>query len=199
ILWLAQRENDEKSDVWIKLPQRRFGRRAAIRFEAGARTAAGDPIADAELSAVLKTPSGQSQSITLRPRDDHFQGELRDELPAGDYMIEISAKSGDRPLGSTRAIFQVLDRDLELASAGADPDQLARLAALTKDVDGRLVAAEQLSDVLRELQRRLPEQRLDVQSRWRLGDTWWDAWLFFTLLVGLLSAEWLLRKRWGMV
>ncbi len=27
----------------------------------------------------------------------------------------------------------------------------------------------------------------------------WDTWTFFALLVGLLGAEWYLRKRWGLV
>lgn len=199
ILWLAHREDDQRSDVWIKLPQRRYSPKAPIRFETGARSASGDPIVEAELSAVLAGPGGSSQNVSLRRGEEAFEGEIREALAPGDYTLEVTARADGRTLGSTRAIFQVLDRDLELASAGADPDQLARLAALTKDADGRLIAAEQLPELLRDLERRLPEERLDVETRWRLGDTAWDAWLFFVTLVGLLTGEWLLRKRWGMV
>jgi hypothetical protein len=96
-------------------------------------------------------------------------------------------------------VFQVLDRDLELANPAADPDQLARIAALTKDAGGRLLAPEQLSQVLKDLKKRLPQEKLEVQKRWRLADTWWDAWLFFVILVAALGTEWGLRKKWGMV
>jgi hypothetical protein len=29
--------------------------------------------------------------------------------------------------------------------------------------------------------------------------TYWDTWPFFLTFVGLLGAEWYLRKRWGLV
>ena len=33
----------------------------------------------------------------------------------------------------------------------------------------------------------------------KLADTPFDAWGYFLCLVGLLSLEWFLRKKWGMV
>jgi len=37
------------------------------------------------------------------------------------------------------------------------------------------------------------------QTRWKLGATAWDAWLVLLLLAALLTSEWFLRKRWGLV
>lgn len=199
ILWLAGREEDDRSDVWVKLPQRRFPPGMEVPFTAGANSAAGDPIADAELQVELITPDGDTREITVSRRDDEYDGTLRDLDPPGDYVLRVSARQANRVLGSTQALFQVLDRDLELANPAADPDQLARIAALTKDVDGRMIAAEQLPGLLRELAKKRPDERLQIEKRWRLADTWWDAWLYFLLLTGLLSTEWLCRKRWGLV
>jgi hypothetical protein len=144
-------------------------------------------------------PGNERLAITVSRRDEEFDGTLRDLSAPGDYLLQVTARQGNRELGSTQALFQILDRDLELANPAADPDQLARIAALTKDADGRMLAAEQLPATLRELAQKLPDDRLEVEKRWRLADTWWDAWLFFLLLVGLLSSEWFLRKRWGLV
>jgi hypothetical protein len=199
ILWLAQREDDDRKDVWIKLPQRRYAPHAQVDFTAGARTVAGDPITDATITATLVAPDGQRSDIPLTRGQQEMQGQLRQLETPGDYLIEVKAAQGTVDLGTTQAVFQILDRDLELANPAADPDQLARIAALTKDVDGRLLAPEQLPEVLRELKKRLPQEKLQVQKRWRLGDTWWDAWLFFLILVGMLATEWTLRKRWGLV
>ncbi len=44
-----------------------------------------------------------------------------------------------------------------------------------------------------------PSDEIETQSKWQLGDTAWDAWSFYLLLVGLLGSEWYLRKRWGLV
>jgi hypothetical protein len=38
-----------------------------------------------------------------------------------------------------------------------------------------------------------------VLTKWQLADTWWDAWLVLGSFAALLTIEWFLRKRWGLV
>ncbi len=199
ILWLAKREDDRRSDVWVKLPQRRFPPGATVPVQAGARSAAGDPLHDAILTATLTLPDRTQREISLSKGDEDWRTELRELTVPGDYLLRVTARTGDREVGQAQAVFQLLDQDLELANVAADPDQLARIAALTRDVDGRVVAPEELPQLLAELKQRIPTEQLEVQKRWRLGDTALDAWLFFLLLTSLLSVEWFLRKRWGLV
>ena len=40
---------------------------------------------------------------------------------------------------------------------------------------------------------------IEVQTKWQLADTSRDAWMLLALFVGLLTGEWILRKRWGLV
>ena len=93
----------------------------------------------------------------------------------------------------------MLDRDLELNDASADPQQMASLAAITREAGGRVVAPEELPQLLDELLTRPEESRVEFQAKWQLADTPLDAWLYFCCVVGLLTTDWFLRKKWQMV
>jgi len=70
---------------------------------------------------------------------------------------------------------------------------------VTREAGGRLIAPEELPSLLEELRDRPPELEIEVQTRWQLADTSGDAWGLLLVFVGLLGAEWALRKRWAMV
>jgi uncharacterized membrane protein len=199
ILWLAQKDQSARHDVWIELAQRRFHPGAAVPFAAGARAAGGDVIDDAVLSAEVTLPDGRKLPLPLAASADQFAGEVADTAAAGDYLIVVTAARGGQPLGTARAEFTVFDQDLEMSDPSANPGLLAMLADLTKESGGRSLPPEQLASLLEEIRRSPPELQIEVATRWQLADTATDAWLFLMALVGFLSAEWVLRKRWGMV
>ena len=60
---------------------------------------------------------------------------------------------------------------------------------------GESLAPEQLSSLIERLARQT--QQLEIQQETK--KTFRDKWPFFLALVGLLSVEWYLRKRWGLV
>ena len=197
ILWLTKQDDRNTDNVWIKLDQRRLnpGTRMAIR--AGARTAAGDPLADARLDNTLVYPDGRREPLSLSRDNDEFRGTLRPTAP-GNYAIETTAYEGARIVGSARAEFLVFDRDVELSTAAADPDLMASLATWTRQEGGRAVAPEELPKLLGDLAKRPPEYEVR-QTRWKLAGTSGDAWLMLVLMTSALTAEWFLRKRWGLV
>jgi hypothetical protein len=143
-------------------------------------------------------PDGQQQPIGLAADKDQVTATLQDVQP-GDYVIEVEASKEGRPLGAARANFQVLDRDVELSNPAANYDLMARLANLTEEAGGRTLAPEQLPELLREIKRQRADRQIEVQSKWQLTDTALDAWLLLLCLVGLLTAEWALRKTWRLV
>jgi hypothetical protein len=57
------------------------------------------------------------------------------------------------------------------------------------------MAPEELPTLLDEIK----QMPLDLEIETQVRQTPWDTWPFFLIFVGLLSAEWFLRKRWGMV
>jgi hypothetical protein len=149
---------------------------------------------------MLHDPAGRTSPISLTRQGDAFSGSSARLTAPGNYRIEVTAvDSGGERLGDASASFEVMDQDLELNNPAADPDQMARLANLTREVGGRSVAPEELPGLLREIQQNPPPMVEEVLMKWQLADTWWDAWIALGSLLALLVCEWYLRKRWGLV
>lgn len=198
VLWLVKRDDDTRDEIWVKLDQRRVAQGGRVQLTAGARDSAGDPVTNVQWQGKLIGPDGTPQPIRLgTSTQDQATATLNPTLP-GTYQVEITAFRADKPLGTARSEFFVYDRDTELSNPAADPDQMAALAAVTKDDGGRLIRIEELETVLNTLKDR--PQEFDLREiKWKLGSTPADAWLFFLVLVGLLGLEWWFRKKWGLV
>jgi len=192
ILWLARKDESMEGNVWIKLAQRRFSPAQPVDFTVGAQTPTGDPVKGATFAAEIQRSDGSKRTVPLVQGDGQAAGSCRDAQKAGDYSIRVTARQGEKPLGTARARFSVIEQDLELDSAAADATLLSSLAAMTK---GESVLPEELPDLIRRLAKNT--QELEVQSEDQSHPC--HTWPFFLLLTGLLAAEWYLRKRWGLV
>jgi hypothetical protein len=199
VLWLAKRDEDQQGEVWVTMRQRRFNPGAQVTFEAGAKTAAGAEVPGATISATITGPDKQTRPARLTKDGAAWSGLFTDTSQPGDYQLVVEATAGGKRLGTASAQFLVFDQDLEMASQAADSDLMARLSNLTKEAGGRVVPPEGLPALFRELAEKPRETEVEVQTKWQLGDTTLDAWTFFLLFVGLLTGEWWLRKKWGLV
>ena len=199
ILWLVHRDQLNNDEVWVKLEQRRFLPGSRVLFTTGARTGSGDALPEAKLSAELVRPDGKAVKVPLVQDGVTFKGIVQQINEAGNYTLRVSARHNNQPLGRAVAEFQVIDQDFELANPSADFQMLSRLATLTKQHKGELLAPEQLPTLLQRLYDEPPDVKVEQQSKWRLGDTTLDAWTFCILMVTLLGFEWYLRKKWGLV
>ena len=198
ILWLAFKDSMSGDNVRIDLPQRRFQPNSAIRFTAEANTQSNQQILDARFTGNLVDPDGQRSPITVVSGSQSQIDRRLLEKP-GIYTIEVGATRDGQEIGQAAAEFVIFDNDKEQANPAADPDQLNRLAERTADYGGRMVEPDGLSAVLDELVEMSPKMQVEVPLKWQLGDTWWDALIFVLLFAGLLTWEWWLRKKWGMV
>jgi hypothetical protein len=198
ILWLAFKDNMSGENVRIDLPQRRFQPNANIRFGVEARSSTSDPISDAQFTGTLVDPDGQRSPLTILAGGQSRIDRKQLEKP-GFYKIEVGAARDGESLGQAAAEFVVFDNDKETANPAADIDQLQRLSDRTSDWGGRMIAPAELPAALEELVTLAPKLEIDVPLKWQLGDTWYDALLYVLLFAGLLTAEWWLRKKWGLV
>ncbi len=192
ILWLARKDESQEGNVWVRLPQRRFGPGRRVEFTVGAESAKREPVRDATFHAEVVLPSGEKVPVDLMRNGDEVTGSFRQTEKAGDYAIQITASQGDQPLGSAKARFLVFEEDLELDNAAADATVLDSLAAMT---GGKALAPEELPGLIEQMMQHTKDLEVTTEAKRSL----WDTWPFFFLLIGLLGTEWYLRKRWGLV
>lgn len=195
ILWLARKDQTDEGAVWIELVQRRYAPGSRVEFTAGAKTAEGEPIADAQFEAKVVLPGGKSSALRLRhdgSDEGRMSGTFIDTQTVGDYTIEVDAARQGQAIGKARARFLVFEQDLELNNPAADVGALESLAAMT---GGKTVAPEQVPRLLEQIKASTKDLEVETQSK----DTLWDNWKFFLCFAVLLVLEWFLRKRWGLV
>ncbi len=201
ILWLAGRDGLGDGNVRLNLPQRRFLQGGEVEFTATARSAAGDSIPDAFFNVTLKSPSGKEEKVTLIKRDGSTVGKIPSKklVESGSYKLSAVASFGGKQIGDTTADFIVFDQDREKSNPLADPSGLARMANQTQKFGGKLVMPEDFGNVLDDILQRPMDLKIEVPQKWKLGDTFLDSILFLSMMVALLTTEWFMRKKWGMV
>lgn len=191
ILWLARKDVDTSQNLWIKVEPRNFLPGATAPLEFGVRNDLGEPVPGAQFAVEVTRPDGERRPTGIRATETGGKADWSDTLQPGDYWVRLSARKDGQSLGldvDTR--FIVDPRDLELDQPNADYQLLQQLADLT---GGQLLRSEDLDGFLQ----RLAELKLDNLERvqvWPLWDNWWLLLVF----VALLTAEWALRKAWGL-
>jgi uncharacterized membrane protein len=151
-----------------------------------------NPVNDARATARITKPSGVTIDVPLKFTSINdanvYTGEFKaDEL--GPHSIELIANSSG--LGQVGAKSNVLISDLnrEYFSAAQNTGLLKRIAAET---GGKYYQLNDLQSLLDDLTyRKTPYSE-------RVTKDLWDMPINFFLIVGLLSAEWFLRKREGL-
>jgi hypothetical protein len=195
ILWLAKKDEVAKGNVWVELDSRTYQARQRVTFAAGARSATGDPLPGAKLTAHVVHPDGTRNEVRLVRQGDKLTGAIADLTEPDTYQVEVVAEQDGTELGTDAARFIVYTKDRELSGITTDATMLAGIAEQTREFGGRLLTPEELPALFAEL----AEKPMQLEEKVTVTVTYWDRWWVFMLLVGLLSAEWFLRKKWRLV
>lgn len=163
-----------------------------VKIVADVRDKKFNAVGDAHATARVTKPSGATVDVPLKfttlNNENIYTGEFKaDEL--GQHQIELAGTSAT--LGQLNAQSNVLVSDLnrEYYSAAQNSDLLKRIAAET---GGKYYTPAQVQSLLDDLTyRQTPYSE-------RVTKDLWDMPVNFMLLIGLLSAEWFLRKREGL-
>jgi uncharacterized membrane protein len=193
VLWLARKDDASDGNVSIHLASRRFAPGERVEFELNARSPQNEPIADADYKVeVVAPPKGQRSQPVIVRQGEQSTGVFRETEAAGDYTIEVTASKKGQLIGTTHARFSVMSQDMELDNASADPDSMETLARAT---GGHLVAPENLTKLIKELTSSTAQHEVEQITR----ETLWDGLPIFVAFAVLLTVEWFLRKKWGLV
>ena len=158
----------------------------------GAQATSGEAIKNATYHVEIEMPGGGRQAVSPVRGPDQTSASFRDTQKAGDYTIHLTAEDNGRQVGSTRARFLVFEQDLELDNATADATVPESLASMT---GGKTLTPEELPGLVRKLSQDTAALEVEIEAKL----TPWDTWPFFLVMIGLMGAEWWLRKKWGLV
>jgi len=195
ILWLSHKEADTDTPVWATVNPRNFvpGQPAPLEF--GARTDAGEPIPDAVFTVAVIDPNRRETSLAPRRSGTQHTAQATDTATPGDWWVRVAATRDGQPYASPAWTRFIVDaRDLELDNPASDPGLLRDIAELT---GGMLVPPEKLGETLAAKHKDGDFQLREISDYRTLR--LWDGWPFLLTFVALMTAEWALRKRYGLV
>jgi uncharacterized membrane protein len=163
-----------------------------VRLVADIRDKRYNPVSDANAVARVTKPSGVTVDVPLKFTTlndvNTYTGEFKaDEL--GQHRIELNAISSTNGPATAQSALLVSDLNREFYSAAQNSDLLKRISAETGGKYYQLNETQSLLDDL--TYRRTPYSERATKELWNMP-------INFALIMGLLSAEWFLRKREGL-
>ncbi len=187
--WLV---SDTPGRVVASVPSQMLFDDGHVQLSADVRDEDYVPAPDAKVEAHVIGPGGISDMVDMTPVPDKpgsFQADWTAEKP-GSYVAEVIGHKGDEELGRDVVSFQRMDGVAENFHAEQNRDLLERLSAQT---GGRYWRPEELP----KLAAQIPYSEAGITIR-ETKDLW-NLPAVFLVIILLRSAEWLLRRRWGIV
>lgn len=160
-----------------------------------------------ERLASPRDPGSESRSYSLKVKQEEGEGQVleqRAELATG-RPVEFTfraEKSGTYTLtvlnaeGASQAtrFVEVRESSIELEQTACDMDRLAQWASLSAGVVRKAEDCSDVGELVTGIEERAQSPERRTPRRLPAGV---NAWML-SLLLALLCAEWLLRKRWGL-
>ena len=199
ILWLSRKEADTDKPVWVRVEPRNYSPHQQVDIEMGARDVKGKPINNADFKVTLFTPNGEQQQLTSRKINGKQIATYLNDQPPGDYWVQVQAFRGEKSIGFHAWTRFIVDaRDPELDNPAAD---LALLAEISTITGAETLLPENFPERL-DIWLKSPPGQSEIKTVKRM--TLWNqstgyGYPFLCFFVAVMSLEWWLRKKKGMV
>jgi uncharacterized membrane protein len=185
--WLAETAPDQVSIAPVDAPQPGD----SVSVDVDTRDAVFAPVADASLEATLELPGGERQPLVFRrvaTQTGRHTSVFRPDRE-GLYHVSVEARRGGTLLGTPDQWIYVGGRDREFVDPRLNEGFLRRAA---RESGGRYVRASDAPRLIAWVQEAARQNAAPVQR-----DLWHEPWVMGALIL-LLSAEWTLRRIWGL-
>ncbi len=187
--WVAA---DSPGRVVASMPVQRLMDDGHVRLTTTVRDKEYMPAPDARVAAHVIGPEGASTVVDMQPAPDNpgtFQAEWTAEKP-GSYVVEVTAGRGADELGRDVLTFERTDGVAENFRTEQNRELLEKLSSQT---GGRYWKADELGRLPREIS--YSEAGISVRDTKEL----WNMPIVFVVLLGLMSGQWMLRRKWGVI
>lgn len=194
IMWLAHKELDTDKPIWVKVDPRNFSPDANVQIEFGANDDESKPLENVDYNVTITNPKGEEIKLSPRVSGADAFADFKQTAEPGIYRATVNAThEGQIIPGTATTRFLVDSRDIELDNPAADTALLKDIAKMT---GGRMIPHEEFDDFLRGyIEDGIPNLTQKHTTRYPL----WDNWPYLVLFVLLMSVEWFLRKKTGLV
>jgi hypothetical protein len=194
VRWLAQERSFEQVQI-RPIPISRPGEKVAIKL----RVLKDDFTPTGQASVQLRVLGPEGDPTLLSATADNEEGEYTaDYTPTkeGSYQVEAEASLAGKMLGRNRTSFSVSFPYEETNDGRPRTDLLKEIAAASH---GEFFSIndwneKSLEKIAAKLESHAPSQIVE-QRQTRLWSTLWP----FSIILALLSVEWWMRRKWGLV
>jgi uncharacterized membrane protein len=187
--WLV---TETPGQVSAAIPHQMLNDDGQVHLRTVVRDKAYQTVAGATVEATINRPDGQIDVLTLKP-DPLEPGAYEGDYSAdktGAYVAEVVAHDDKLEVGRDALTFRREDGVAENFNAAQNKDLLTRLAADTGGNYYTPSSAKKLGEEIAVSEAGISgHDSLDI----------WDMPALFLLLILIAGAEWLLRRKWGVV
>jgi uncharacterized membrane protein len=187
--WLV---SDTPGTVVATTPRQVLSDEEQVRLRVEVRDKAYQPLGSANVEAHFIGPGGASATLKLQPlpaEQGVYAGEWTAVQP-GAYLAEVTASTAEGEVGRDVVTFR---RDDGVAESFRTTQNRQLLEELSRATGGRYYTPRQA----RRLADEISYSEAGITERETLD--LWDVPLLLLLALALRAAEWLLRRRWGVV
>jgi hypothetical protein len=186
IRWLVNREDLQKVQITASQTVYRLGE--YIEFSGQVFNDFYEQINDAEVQLEISGEDYQLKDII--PNLEGFYVYRTAGIPSGNYTFKIVARKGKNEVGQRRGKFVMEELELELQETAANISLMKQLAANS--------AGEHWS--IKEFLEAAEDFNFQSQIQFvNQEEVLWNKLYWLIIIIILLSVEWFLRKRWGLL
>ncbi len=193
LLWSAKFDELLEGELAVEMDRSRFATDESVEFRALYRPKPDEDATGFKVRATIVAPDGSREPVDMSDENGVWKGVDKNTGEPGDYLVEAELLS---PTGSVlqtaRARFLVFERNIELERPEGNRATLENLATTT---GGKTIEPKEFAAFVDETLRSR-ETFVDVRE---VKKSLYDVWPVFWAFVALMTLDWILRKRWGMV
>ncbi len=194
VRWLAQEPSFEQVQI-LPIPVAKPGEKIAIKMRALKDDFT--PAGQASVQMRIFGPDGEPRLLAVAAdgEEGEFVGEFT-PVKEGAYRVETEATLAGKVLGKERSGFYVAYPYGETDDGRPRTDLLKQIAANSQGEYFNINDwnAQSLEKISAKLEKHTPSSIVE-QRQTKL----WNTLLPFALILALLSAEWWMRRKWGMI
>lgn len=190
VRWLAGRDSsvEKKASIAASTDKGFYEPEEPIRLSAVVRNAEGEGASDAKVVARIRNPAGRPDEVELSVvpgPSGNFSGTY-EPVDAGPHEIVLAAQIGDQSLESEKIVVEIGRPNLEFEKLDLDEPMLTRIAT---DAGGRYVHISTAGHLIDQLDKTIRKKRLYFEK------PLFNPPLFWLIFVGVITVEWVMRKR----